>query len=624
MRPTKEQETPLAEFKNPNAGGGGSQDSRSFLVMMIVMIGVIFGLQYWRGQHNPPTAPPDQPSATAPSSPAAAAHVPEAGHGAPGSAMVPAVAAAAESSTVVENSLYKIIFSNRGGQVSSWILKKYKDNQGHPLDLVHDGAAARFGYPLSLYTYDAALTKQLADALYVPSATGALTAPATLRFDYAAGDLVVHKTFTFGSDYVLHADSVVLRNGAPIRALLAWPAGFGDMETLGAYGGAQLDTSSNGHDDHTAVKKVSGGATLNGPFDFAGSSDQYFAAIFLPDQPASATLATLHNQMYVHNVAVGASAHRHDGPPLFPAKENSLVPLLGAAVGNLSGHDQMRLFVGPKDLDVLKSIHTANGGTLEPVVDFGWTGYIGKGLFLVLHAVHSWLPNANEATSVPHNFSWGWAIVLVTVLINLVILPLRIKGMKSTIAMQRIQPGIDAIKAKYKNPKPTDPKAAEMNAEVMAYQKEKGVSMFGGCIPSLIQLPLLFAFFSMIQHVVELRHAHFYWLPDLSAADPYHILPIFMVITSFLVQFYTPSPGVDPQQQRMLAFMMPVMSGFWIWNYASGLGLYWGVGNIIMILQQVVMNQTSLGKEMKAIAAERAKRKAIAAKPGGRTIQGRR
>ncbi len=605
----------MAEFKNPNAGGGGSQDSRSFLVMMIVMIGVIFGLQYWRGQHNPPTAPPDQSAATTPSTPApVSAPATTTTAAAP---VTPAIAAAAESSTVVENDLYKITFSNRGGQVSSWILKKYKDNQGHPLDLVHDGAAQQFGYPLSLYTYDAALTKQLADALYVPSATGALTAPATLSFHYAAGSLDVTKTFTFGTDYVLHADTVVLRNGAPIRALLAWPAGFGDMESATAYAGAQLDTSSNGHDEHTAFKKVSGGTTLNGPFDFAGSSDQYFAAIFMPDQPSDATLATLRNEISISKTP-GTPTKIHT-----KAEDTVRVPVIGAAVGDLSGHNQMRLFVGPKAIDVLKSVHTADG-SLEPVLDFGFWGPVGKYLFLGLHAVHSFLPNANEPTSAHGNLSWGWAIILFTVLINLVLLPLRIKGMKSALAMQRIQPGIDAIKAKYKNPKATDPKMAEMNAEVMAYQKEHGVSMFGGCIPSLIQLPLLFAFFTMMNHVVELRQAHFFWLPDLSLADPYHILPIFMVVSMFLVQFYTPAPGVDPQQQRMMAFMMPLMSGYWTWNYASGLALYWSVGNIIQIIQQTVMNNTSLGKEMKAIAAARAKRKAGVPKPVARTIQGRR
>jgi YidC/Oxa1 family membrane protein insertase len=631
----------LPEIKNPNAGGGG-QDSRSFLVMMVVMIGVIFGVQYWRGEHTPPptpaaTAPAAVPTTAPAPTPAAASR-----NAKTAAAATPTVQAASETSTVVENELYRITFSNRGGEVRSWILKNYKDNAGQPLDLVHLGASTLFGYPLSLYTYDAGLNKQLATAMYVPSATGMLESPATLRFDYAADNIAVHKTFTFGADYVLHADTVVLRDGAPIRALLNWPSALGDMETALAYASAQLDTGANGHDDHTALKKITGGATLNGPFDFAGFSDQYFAAIFLPDAPTDATAVTLHNNIDIQEVTTPQPWYRFGSATtlskteFYPStgaaspKGQLRLPVLGTAVGDLSGHNQLRLFVGPKAIGVLKSIHTADNRSLEPVLDFGFWGPIGKYLFLGLRAVHSWLPHANEATSAAGNRSWGWAIVLFTIFLNLLLLPLRVQGMRSALKMQRIQPLIDTIKAKYKNPKATDPKMAEMNAEIMATQKEHGVSMFGGCIPALVQFPLLFAFFTMMTKVVELRQAHFFWLPDLSAADPYHILPILMMGTSFLVQFYTPSPGVDPQQQKMMAFMMPAFSGYFTWNYASGLALYWNVGNLIMIIQQAVMNRTSMGQEMRAIAAKRAQRKAAARSPGpaqrapSKTIQGRR
>jgi YidC/Oxa1 family membrane protein insertase len=588
--------------------------------MMLVMLGVIFGLQYWRSQHNPQTASPDHPSAV--STPAASTSAaPAAARNTSSSPATPAVVAAAETPTVVENELYRITFSNRGGQVTSWILKKYKDTEGHPLDLVHDGAARLYGYPLSLYTYDAGLTKQLSSALYVASASGALKAPAVLTFKYAAGNLSVTKTFSFGADYLVHADTEVLRDGAPIRALLSWPAGLGDTETATSYAGAQVDTSTNGKDEHVSFKKVSGGNTLSGPFDFAGVSDQYFAAVFLPDQPGDASVVTLENKIDVTKVKRSSISNT-----TIAGKNTILLPVLGAAVGSLSGHNQTSLFAGPKAIDVLKSIHTADGNTLQPLLDFGFFGPIGKYLFLGLRAVHSAIaPHDNGV----HNYSWGWAIVIFTILINLVLLPLRVQGMKSALKMQRIQPQIDAIKAKYKNPKATDPKAGEMNAEVMALQKENGVSMLGGCIPSLIQLPLLLAFFTMMTKVVELRQSHFFWLPDLSSADPYHILPILMVLTSFLAQFYTPSPGVDPQQQRMMAFMMPAFSGYMTWNYASGLALYWNVGNLVMIVQQLVMNRTSLGREMREIAAKRARRKAAAPKPGARTvgsktIQGRR
>src|ERR1700753_3019664 len=195
-------------------------------------------------------------------------------------------------------------------------------------------------------------------------------------------------------------------------------------------------------------------------------------------------------------------------------------------------------------------------------------------------------------------------------------LPFRIKTMQNGLKMQRIQPQMNEIKERYKKYKATDPKRNEMNVEIMKLQKDNGVSMFGGCVPTLIQLPLLFAFFTMMNKVVELRQAHWFWLHDLSAADPYHVLPIILLVTSFLVQFYTPSPGVDRQQQRMMAIMMPLVSLYITWNYASGLAIYWTVGNFIMIIQQLVMKRTSPGKESREIAAKRARRKAVAGGSG--------
>jgi len=610
----------LPEFKNPNQSGGGSQDNRSFLVLIVVMFGVIFGVQYWRAKYSPPPPEPSAPVATQSTAPSAA--TPATAQASPSANAAPAVAtvqASSENTTVVENELYRITFSNRGAQAVSWILKGYKDSEGNPLDLVHEGAAKQFGYPLSLYTYDAGLTQGLGKALYVASSTGKLAAPASLSFDYSAGNITVHKTFSFGADYVIHADAVVLRDGNPIRALLAWPAGFGDMETLQSFGNELIDTSTGGKDQHLAIKNISGGATLTESFAFAGVSDQYFAAIFMPEQPQDATMATLHNQLTTDfRGSASTPMPRNQVLQRLPADgiaPKGTVPLhfVGAAVGDLSGHDRMRLFVGPKSIKVLKSVSTADGNSLESVLDFGFWGPVSKILFLGLQAVH-----ANIASN------WGWAIVLFTVFINLILLPLRVQSMRSGLKMQRIQPQIDAIKAKYKNPKATDPKMAEMNAEVMAYQKEQGVSMFGGCIPVLIQFPLLFAFFTMMTRVVELRQAHWYWLHDLSAPDPYHILPILMIVTSFLAQYYTPSPGVDPQQQKMMAFMMPAFSGYMTWQYASGLALYWNIGNIIMILQQQVMNRTTLGKEIRELAAKRARRKTIGKPGGAKTIQGRR
>ena len=618
----------MPEFKNPSSSGtssGGGQDNRSLVLMMIIMVGVFFGLQYYR-QKTAPT-PPAKSAASQPA-PASNVAVPPppmaaqaaspttAGPAANGTSTkdAPAIQAPAEATTVVENELYKITFSNRGAQVTSWLMKTQKDTNGKPLDLVHQQAAQAFGRPLSLFTYDPAVTSAVNSALYLPSATGALPAPASLSFHYAANGLDVTKTFTFDETYLIHADIVATKNGAPIRTLISWPGGFGDEDNQIAYASAQLDTMRSTKEDHLAPKKISNGDTLNGPFEWAGVSDMYFAAIFLPDSPSTATLATLSNQIDVaktiHRTGFGAVTGSADKPVM--------VPIIGAALGDTSGRTQTRIYAGPKLVNVLRNVHvTDSKETLAPLLDFGFFGPIGKYLFLALQWIHSTI-------TLHWSGSWGWAIVILTVAINLLILPLRVKTMQSGLKMQRIAPQMDAIKARYAKYKVTDPKRNEMNAEIMKLQKDNGVNMFGGCIPTLIQMPLLFAFFGMLPKVVELRHAHWFWLPDLTSADPYHILPILMVVSQFLVQFYTPSPGVDPQQQKMMAFMMPAVSGYMTWNYASGLALYWSVGNLIGIAQQAVMNRTSLGREMREIAAKRARRKSGNSPATGKIIPGRR
>jgi YidC/Oxa1 family membrane protein insertase len=692
----------LAEFNNPNQQGG--QDNRSLLAMMVVFIAVLFGAQYYHSKMNPAPAPssaspgvapstPAQPAAAAPATTASttqpAAPMAAAAHKSSAPA-VPAVEASAETTTVIENELYRITFSNRGAQVTSWILKgpSYVDSEGKPLDLVNQQAAKLFGYPLSFYTYDGAsasitavsrnnrvvtlatagnvpaglsgqavaisgvsdssfdgtyvvtqtspntLTytqdygdngnstggtlatvngatgEALSQALFVPSVTGALTAPATVTFKYSSGGLQATKTFSFDASYVLHAEAQVTQGGVQQRALLSWPGGFGDQndDARGrAYTDQQLDSDRSGSDQHLAPKKIVGGATLTEPFDWAGVSDPFFGAVFMPDSPATATLVTLSNQIDVSRTIKRMGFNANSAPT-----KAQMMPILGAAFADSSGPTETHIFVGPKAINVLKGIHAANPKvTLEPLLEFGFWGFIGKYLFLALQFMHSHIA-AN----------WGWDIIILTVLINVVMLPFKVKSMQSALKMQRIQPQMDAIKEKYKKFKVTDPKRNEMNTEIMELQKREGVNMFGGCIPTLITFPFLMAFFYMLPKVVELRHAHWFWLPDLTQADPYHILPIVMVVSQFLVQFYTPSPGVDPQQQKMMAFMMPAFSGYICWQYASGLALYWTVGNLIGIVQQAVMNRTSLGREMREIAAKRARRKAGGGSGG--TIQARK
>jgi YidC/Oxa1 family membrane protein insertase len=574
----------LAEIRNPNQAGGGGQDSRTLLIFSVVFVLIFLGLQYFSPKKK---TQPETPAEVASSSAPKAAVTPAPPVTAsPATSKADAVVAAAESTTVVENELYKITFSNRGGQAVSWILKKYKDDDGkQPLDLVNPKAAAKVGYPLSLWTYDANLRTQLAQALYVPSATGTLNAPAALTFTYSNNGLEVKKVFTFDSTYVTHVEVTATDHGSPVTALVAWPGGFGDQETLPDYAQSQFDTMQGGKDDRQAPKKISGGATLAGPFEWAGVSDLYFAAIFLPDVPSQTLLVGLHDAIDL---------------PRHGSTQTDSASLLGAAMGATSGHTSMRLFAGPKVLDVLASVRaTANGGqsgpNLEPVVNFGFMGILAKPLFLALRWVHEHVVS-----------NWGWAILVLTLVINLAMLPTRIQMMRSALKMQRIQPEMNAIKEKFKKYKATDPRRADMNKEMFDLQKREGVNMFGGCLPMLVQWPLLFAFYRMLLNTIELRQAPWMWLHNLSAPDPLHILPVFFIVTMFLVQYLTPSPGMDPAQQKMMAFTMPVFFGFMTWNLSSGLALYWAFGNVINVIQQAVMNRTGIGKQMREIAAKRA------------------
>jgi YidC/Oxa1 family membrane protein insertase len=188
--------------------------------------------------------------------------------------------------------------------------------------------------------------------------------------------------------------------------------------------------------------------------------------------------------------------------------------------------------------------------------------------------------------------------------------------------MMRIQPKVDALKARYAHLKVSDPKRAEMNTEMMALYKTENVNMYGGCLPLLIQMPLFFAYYRVLANVIDLRQAHWFWLTDLSVADPSHVLAAIIIVSMFLVQWLTPSPGMDPNQRRMMAIMMPVIFGYSMSHFASGLALYWCTGNVINLGIQLAINKSKMGKEMHEIAAKRQARKLGGGK--GKTIQGRK
>ncbi len=630
----------MAEFRNPNlqsqGDGGGSSggDMRGLLSVTLLALVLFIGFQFLSKSKQPATRSQSQPQtqqqAAAPQPAAAGQSAQPQAVAAPAtlSAAAPVIAASAVTETTVENPYLKVVFTNQGAQAEHWILmgKQYKDHPdpgGQQLDLVDANnralsegtrnAIKTFGLPLSLYTYEPELTRQLNEALYQVTVSGAaspagvLQAPCAVTFHYAANGLDVVKTFRFDASYVMTAEVAVKRNGVPVRALLTWPAGLGDQTDFMQFASGKLAWSLDGKDDSIDAKKVSGGATLDQPYDYAGIIDLYFAAVFLPDAPARATVVTLHNSVQL------------PGDPNEPNTQKKPVDVIGLAMGDSSGITRLRLFAGPKETDLLKSIRSTgadgnpDGPSLEPLIQLGWFTIIAKPLYLALRFLKGLLGNGIN--------NWGWAIILFTALFNLIMLPTRFWAMRSSLKMMRVQPKVDAIKKRYAHLKATDPKRADMNSEMMELYKVEGVNMYGSCLPMLPQIPLFFAYYKVLLNAVELRQAHWLWLTDLSALDPRYILPILIIVSMFLTQYITPSPGMDPTQRKMMAFMMPLFMGFVLLHYASGLALYWGTSNIINLALQLAVNQSAMGKEMHAISARRAAKKSGV---NPKTIQGKR
>jgi YidC/Oxa1 family membrane protein insertase len=191
-----------------------------------------------------------------------------------------------------------------------------------------------------------------------------------------------------------------------------------------------------------------------------------------------------------------------------------------------------------------------------------------------------------------HNY--GWAIILLTVFINIALFPLKLTNLKSMRKMQMLQPEMAKITEKYKGISMSDPRAAQKQQETMDLYKKHGVNPMGGCLPLLIQMPFLWAFYKVLAVTIEMRHADWLWIGDLSQPEHFalRVLPLIMVVTSFGLQKMTPVPaGGDPSQQKMMQFM-PLMYLFFFWNASSGLVLYWLTGNLVGIAQQWFFNKT--------------------------------
>jgi YidC/Oxa1 family membrane protein insertase len=496
------------------------------------------------------------------------------------------VAGGAEEEITVESDLYRVVFSTRGAVVKSWTLKKYQDAQKNPLELVNSKAATQYGAPLSVWLPDEAVRQEVNAALFAPSQKGPLKAPVTLTFEYGSDHIAARKQFVFApSSYAIGVESDLATDGKPVAHELAWRGTFGDIHDAGVRG-TRWDVfyrQSDAKMVRVLAGKVEGeSSNASGQFTFAGIEDHFFTAAFIPPQDG------LRVTTFKEEITL--------------ADQQKPTPSIGVAVGaGDSPANRLKLYVGPKLADFLSTTQP----NLPEVIDYGWFSVIAKPLFYGLRSIHDHVV-AN----------YGWAIVLLTIVINMLLFPLKISSMRSARKMQQIQPQMRAIQDKYKGLKMNDPRRQQMTQETMDLYKKHGVNPVGGCLPMLLQIPFLYGFYKVLLVSIEMRQAPWisWWVPDLSVAEPgllgLKFLPLLVCGTQFAVQKMSPTPSADPTQQKIMLFM-PAMFVVFFWSFPSGLVLYYLVQNVVAVAQQWYINRTDLKHQIeeKRSAAEKKKRK---------------
>jgi YidC/Oxa1 family membrane protein insertase len=472
----------------------------------------------------------------------------------------PTVGSAAEQDIVLDSPAVHAVFSNRGAVLKSWRLKNYRDSSGQPLDLVPP-AIAGAARPFTLGSPDQDAAAVLRSALFKPSAERVTVGPegAMLAFEYSdASGLTARKEFSFTVDqpFVIGFTADVQRNGAPVETTVQWGPAIGTGVVPGGLTYAppsQPIFYKDGEVTRLAIDDLQEQSVFEGLFKFAGVDDHYFLSAVVSELP-------LRIEYQPHQIPVQDSDRG--------------LQFVDWTVRFASPPRNVQYFFGPKDFDHLKAV----GPDLTHAIHFGIFRWLVVPLMNALKWVDGYLGN------------YGWSIIALTVLINLVMFPLRHKSVVSMRRMQELQPEVKAIQERYAKLKMSDPARQKMNAELMTLYRERGVNPASGCVPMLLTLPVLFAFYSMLSVAIELRGAPFVaWVKDLSAHDPFFVLPVLMGLTMVAQQKMTPATA-DPMQQRMMMFMPLVLTGTMLWAPA-GLMLYWTASNLWGIGQQAVTNR---------------------------------
>jgi len=512
------------------------------------------------------------PAVTAPTpAPAAPAGTPAAP--APASA-APLVGDKEARDVTVDTDTVTAVFTTRGAALKSWKLKKYRstiesrDPAGNvtstsvPFEVVPQDVPETLPHALTLATDDPTLSATLKNALYLPSASGLSlgAGSGTLTFEYRdASGLTARKTIQFqpdGKSYLIKVDAAVDVAGRPQPVSLDWgPAvGLGYNPDGSREFPRRAIQSRDGKVERLTASNLQKQSRYEATLRFAGVEDQYFVVAAMPQ-----------------------GAVRADYQPItlpVPNDPQNRTRSFIAFSMRVPATAAVPFYIGPKDLDRLHAVDPE----LTYAIDFGFFRPLVVPLLQALKWIHGYVGN------------YGWSIILLTLFINLVMFPLRHRSMVSMRKMQSLQPEVKSIQDRYAKYKITDPERQKMNQEMAALYKQRGVNPASGCVPMLLTMPVLFAFYAMLNASIELRGAPFVgWLHDLSVRDPYFITPVLMGLTMFWQQRMMPSTA-DPVQQKMFLFMPIVFTAMFLYA-PSGLVVYWFVSNLLAIGQQYITNR---------------------------------
>jgi YidC/Oxa1 family membrane protein insertase len=466
---------------------------------------------------------------------------------------VPVVAetpSADEKEIRVENDLYTAIFSSRGGTARYWEVKKYKDKMGKDVILLPKpgpmpalGIGANTNFDLSRVNFSVSGGDLKLDE---NNKTGSIV------FAYSKDGVSIRRSYTFyaGSYRVDLTDEAT---GLP-EYWITLGSDFGIFDNAAGYthvGPALLKGTTL---EELKPGKLGEPKTFKDDLRWIAQEDKYFFSAIVPAGKVEEARAWTYN--------------------------NSPV----IAFKGTPGENKFYIYAGPKDHDSLAKLNLG----LEHIIDFGFFSIIARPLFWVLKFFYRFLGN------------YGWAIVLLTIVVRIPFIPILNKGQKSMKKLQELQPKMSEIKEKYKK----DPQ--KMQAEMMELYKKYKVNPMSGCLPMLLQIPVFFALYKVLLIAIELRGAPFmFWIKDLSGPDtlfghfPQWLpllagsavgpLPIVMGITMVIQQKMTPTAG-DPRQAKMM-MLMPIVFTFMFLNFASGLVIYWLTNNILSIIQQFFVNR---------------------------------